>query len=168
MHPAAVQKPNVLISLSQVGGGGGHELHVLSFKCLVTCQPFVEKTTVTLATAVSDKTSTCDWRPLLHTGTIALGLTEVAVAIEWHDQGWGNSKGTIKCVLMRASKVVMESSCGMAPHQQAMTNIELPAVAEASQPGDELQFLYQVRSDDAASGTLISCLLHPLRSAESG
>ena len=93
---------------------------------------------------VSDKTSTCDWRPLLHTGTIALGLTEVAVAIEWHDQGWGNSKGTIKCVLMRASKVVMESSCGMAPHQQAVTNIELPAVAEASQPGDELQFLYQV------------------------
>ena len=97
------------------------------------------------ASSQTDKTSTCDWRPLLHTGTIALGLTEVAVAIEWHDQGWGNSKGTIKCVLMRASKVVMESSCGMAPHQQAMTNIELPAIAEASQPGDELQFLYQVR-----------------------
>ena len=117
---------------------------MLSFKCLVTCQPFVEKTSVTLATKVSDKTSTDDWRPLLHTGTIGLGLTELAVAIDWHDQGWGNSKGTIKCVLMRGSQVVLEASCGIAPHKQAMTNIELPAVAEASQPDDELQFLYQV------------------------
>lgn len=163
------RKGDRLVLRFMVGGGGGHELHVRSFRA--SFQP--GETTAAPSLEVEE------WRPpdinsaIESDGfndhasrTVKTRLFSLSVSLMWQDQGWGGQKGAVALTLRRGenqdlvlSKQINEA---FAPHELASFTHTLDAsepLVMKAQPGDTLCFQFKVGGGGGHELTLKNVLV---------